>query len=261
MAVSIDVTNVDEPGTVMLSTLQPQVGVQITATLSDPDGATPNTVTWQWYRGSSPITNANVATYTPAGGDIGSSLRAEAKYRDGQSPGTGPSTDKTAQGTSFRSVRDVPGSNTAPVFPDQDPGTTAIETAQTREVAENTAAGTNIGAPVAANDANDLLTYSLSGAGAESFDIVRSSGQIRTKAALNFEPTPSYTVTVTATDPSGLPATSEVTITVTDVNEDPTFTDGATSIDHIEGTTVLDDDASNSNPDPAEYMIADQGQR
>ena len=34
---TIEVTNVEEPGTVTLSTLQPQVGVAITATLDDPD--------------------------------------------------------------------------------------------------------------------------------------------------------------------------------------------------------------------------------
>ena len=34
---TIAITNVDEPGTVTLSTLQPQVNVVITATLDDPD--------------------------------------------------------------------------------------------------------------------------------------------------------------------------------------------------------------------------------
>ena len=38
--VTIEVTNVDEPGTVTLSTLQPQLGVAIMATLADPDGVT-----------------------------------------------------------------------------------------------------------------------------------------------------------------------------------------------------------------------------
>ena len=257
MDVEIDVTNMEEPGTVMLSTLQPQVGVEITATLTDPDNATANTVTWQWYRGSSPISGANEgggtaeSDYTPAAGDIGSTLRAEAMYDDGEDE------DKTAPGTSFRSVRAAPGSNTAPVFPDQDPGATGEQTEQTREVAENTAADTNIGAAVSANDAGDLLTYSLL-TGAASFDIVRSSGQIRTMADLDFETTPSYTVTVTATDPFGSAAMATVTITVTDVNEDPTFTAGATSIDHEEGTTVLDIDASNNSPNAAEYTISDQ---
>ena len=35
--VTIEITNVEEPGTITLSTLQPQVGVAITATLTDPD--------------------------------------------------------------------------------------------------------------------------------------------------------------------------------------------------------------------------------
>ena len=251
MEVSIDVTNVDEDGTIMLDTLQPQVGVGMMATLTDPDNAIDNTVTWQWYRGNSPITMANagantdMSTYTPTAGDIGSTLRAEATYRDGEDDDN----DKTARGVSFRSVRAAPGSNTAPAFPDQNPNTIAVETAQGREVAENTAAGRNIGPVVSANDPGDLLTYSLSGPDATSFDIVRSSGQIRTKAPLDFETTPSYMVTVTATDPFDSSDESIVTITLTDVNEDPTFDAGVMSIDHEEGTTVLDADGSNNDPD------------
>ena len=43
-----------------LSTLQPQVAMcLITATLADPDSATENTVTWQWYRGNRPTTGAD----------------------------------------------------------------------------------------------------------------------------------------------------------------------------------------------------------
>ena len=55
--VVVNVTNVDEPGSIMLSTLQPQDGVTVTATLSDSDtrAADGTTVTieptWQWYRG------------------------------------------------------------------------------------------------------------------------------------------------------------------------------------------------------------------
>ena len=37
--------------------------------------------------------------------------------------------------------------NRPPAFPDQDPNTNGIQTAQTRTVAENTAGNTNIGAP------------------------------------------------------------------------------------------------------------------
>ena len=37
--VTVNVTNVDEPGMITLSSLQPQAGVELTATLTDPDGA------------------------------------------------------------------------------------------------------------------------------------------------------------------------------------------------------------------------------
>ena len=59
-----------------------------------------------------------------------------------------------------------------------------------------------IGSPVTATDADqgDTLTYSLGGTDAASFDIVSTSGQIRTRAALDYETKASYTVTVTATD-------------------------------------------------------------
>ena len=81
---------------------------------------------------------------------------------------------------------------------------------------------------------------------AEAFDINRASGQLTTKAALNHEVKKTYMVTVTATDPFGTPVTSMVTITVTDVNEDPTVM-GAASIDHSENGTVLDINAELAN--------------
>ena len=255
--VTIQVTNVDEPGTVTLSTLQPQVVVDIMATLADPDMETGGTISWQWYRGSSPITGAvdgggtTTSTYTPTTGDVGSRLRARAKYDDGEDE------DKTAQEDSVNGVRRAPTSNTDPVFPDQDLNASGVQTAQTREVAENTAAGRNLGARVAASDPGDVLTYSLSGADAESFDIVRSSGQLQTKAALDHEMDASYTVTVTATDPFGAMVTSMVTITVTDVNEAPTVS-GAGSIDHAENGTELDIDAEAANVQAAEYTATDE---
>ena len=93
----------------------------------------------------------------------------------------------------------------------------------TREVADNTAAGENIGSPVAATDADtgDTLAYTLGGADMASFDIDSASGQLMTKAALDHEARASYTVTVTASDGNTADdATITVTITVTDVDED-----------------------------------------
>ena len=71
----------------------------------------------------------------------------------------------------------------------------------TRSVAENTLAGANIGDPVAATDFNrDTLTYSLRGTAAGLFDVDASSGQLLTKAALDYETEPSYTVFVWVQD-------------------------------------------------------------
>ena len=253
---TIEVTNVEEPGTVMLSTLQPQVGVAITATLTDPDNATASTVTWQWYRGNSEIVGATdgagtiMSSYTPTTGDVGSVLRAIAMYDDEEDG------DKTAQEDAAHAVRQAPESNIPPTFPDQNLEMEDVQTAQTRTVVENTPAGTNIGAPVVASDP-DVLTYSLDDMGAMSFDINRATGQLITKVALNFEESPPGTATVTATDPFGADATSVVAITVTDVNEDPSVS-GAASIDHEENGTVLEIDAEDNGANPAEYTATDE---
>ena len=59
--------------------------------------------------------------------------------------------------------------------------------------------------PVAANDAGDVLAYSLSGTDAAMFDIDIATGQLKTKGKLNREATNGleHMVTVTAVDPFG----------------------------------------------------------
>ena len=237
-SVTIAVTNVEESGTVTLSTLQPQVDRLITATLTDPDtGGTTASPTWMWLRGSTVIVGAITNEYTPVSADVGSVLTAKATYRDAEDD----ETDKTEEGRSYRPVRSAPSGTSVPAFPDTDLSTPDVQTAQTRTVAENTPAGRNIGAPVRATDPGDVLTYSLSGADAEEFDLDRATGQLRTKEALNREASggESHTVIVTATDPGGLAVTSEVTITVTNVDEAPEIASGATrDISSVEGTTA-----------------------
>ena len=116
-------------------------------------------------------------------------------------------------------VTDVPESptNRAPTFTE---GSIA-----NRSIAENTSAGVNIGAPVTATDADsgDTLTYFLGGPNAASFDIEPTSGQLKTKAALDYEIRVSYTVTVTVSDGSLTDAIT-VIITVTDLDDQATPT-------------------------------------
>ena len=113
--------------------------------------------------------------------------------------------------------------NAAPVFPDQDHVTQGDQSDRTsRTVPENTKAAQPIGAPVSAHDEDgDLLIYTLGGADARYFRIVRNSGQLRTWAALNYEARNTYTVVVTAKDPFGATDSIQVTINVTD-EDDPT---------------------------------------
>ena len=112
--------------------------------------------------------------------------------------------------------------NTA-IVPNAPPAFQAAST--TREVAENSAAGTNVGAPVTATDADsgDPLTYTLEGTDAASFDIVSTSGQIRTKSGVtyDYETKSSYALIVKADDSNGGSDTIAVTITVTDVEDSP----------------------------------------
>ena len=219
LAVTVIITNIDEPGTVTLLNAQPQVETPLTAELEDPDGNI-SAVTWKWENSTSSdawntISGATSASYTPVEADVGKSLRATASYSDGQDSG------KSASATSANQVQVKPPTNFPPVFqPDA-----------TREVPENAGPNTNIGEAVTATDQNsESLTYTLGGTDAASFTIVETSGQLKTKAMLDHETKDTYTVTVIATDGSNASSTIEVTINVTDVNEPPTLTGPSTAI-------------------------------
>ena len=109
----------------------------------------------------------------------------------------------------------------------------------TRSVAENTAAGADIGDRVAAadTDTGDTLTYTLGGTDAAAFAMVSTSGQLRTKAALNFEAKSSYAVTVSVSDGNGGAESIAVTINVTDADEQPE-TPAAPSVGATPGSTT-----------------------
>ena len=130
-----------------------------------------------------------------------------------------------------------------------------------RSVAEKTEAGINIGAPVSANDPDgNKLTYSLEGADAKSFGIDAETGQLKTKAELDFEIKSSYVVAVAVSDKKGGDNYITVTITVTDVVEVPvtnTETETVALVDPDEETEVQTPDGevtvtfpTGSRPDP-----------
>ena len=93
----------------------------------------------------------------------------------------------------------------------------------TREIAENTPAGTNIGESLRYS-ANSCTRVTLRGPDARSFNVVRAyrGVQLKTKSALDYETRNSYEVRVTASGAAGRD-TIRVTINVIDVNEAPMF--------------------------------------
>ena len=131
-------------------------------------------------------------------------VQVQATNEDGDGPWSEPGTGwtKTAR-------------NNPPVF---------LEPSPTRSFDENTLAGRNIGGPVEATG-ESALEYSLEGTDAASFDIVATSGQIRTTTGVtyDYEDTISntYTVTVKATDQNANSGTITVTIEITNVEERP----------------------------------------
>ena len=260
---TITVTNEDEPGRVTFwrdgadaTTAAIVVGDELDGAVDDSDGnpndpfpiamykriAEANVTSWQWAKSRTPdmmdswmnITGATAAAYTVIDDDDEYYLRATAMYSDGEGMGKTAS-EKTMMVTM----------NATPMFESE---------TDIREVAENTAADQDIGPPVEATDAdNDALTYALSGTDAASFDIDDTTGQLKTKAALDYETKRSYDVTVTATDEEGLSDAIMVTINITGVDEEPTVAGDAT-IDYAENGTG--DVATFTATDPEEATIS-----
>ncbi len=93
-------------------------------------------------------------------------------------------------------------------------------------VSENSSIGTVVGTVIAADiDTGDALSYAISAGNTNAaFAIDSTTGLITVanSAALDFEATPQYLLTVSVTDRSGTPQTTTITIRLLDRNEVPT---------------------------------------
>ena len=233
IAVTINLTNVDEAGTVALPATFVG-GTEATASVTDPDG-TVSGESWRWARGDtatgsfSNISGATSASYEPVAADVGKYLRATVTYTDPE--GSGKSASAVSSST-------VGGSNAAPTFDD---GTTT-----TRSFPENSGTGTDVGGVVAATDGDsDTLTYSMTGN--TRFNIDASTGQIKTASgqSWNYEGTRNFQVTVGVSDgkdaagnaDTAVDVTITVAINLTNVNEEPTITNLLTASSAPENST------------------------
>ena len=179
----IEVRNVAEPGLVEL-TGTPQVGSELNATLTDPDGGVRG-VAWQWRTGEgvtgpwTAVSGATGSSYTPVAADVGKYLSVRAQYTDAHGSG------KSAWVAADAAVQAAPApalarlSGTVPVAPPSpgkgcrvnvgvrfvgDDGTTPIEIASLA-ASDFTAENGRVGTPVAASDGLSWTVPAWSSAG------------------------------------------------------------------------------------------------
>ena len=155
----------------------------------------------------------------------GTQYQVQVRAKNGEGDGTA-SWSSVAKGTTGPS-------NNRPSFDRPDSPVTL-------RVDENTRAGQDVGSAVSASDADsNNLRYGLEGPGKDSFTIVSSSGQIRTKSSLDFETRKSYSLTVKVDDgqkKDNSVAAKSVTIMVDDVREAPSAP-AAPTVAGIPGST------------------------
>ena len=222
--VTVTVMDVDEDGKVVISLLQPEVGIPIMASLTDSDGGV-TSVTWQWAvsevaKSSLEIDNDDhwgnalgggptTESYTPDGAplddddpanriDEGRYLRVTASYTDENGQ------DKTAHAMSAYPVqaRGLGAKNQSPDFEGEK---VELSVAETAEVGDDVPGP--VVATVVAPSSTDILTYGLrafeeddvgstgltftdiadADADVAAFDIDQATGQITVAQKLDFE--------------------------------------------------------------------------
>ncbi len=226
--VTIRVTDVDgeAPATPLTPTVTAVSSTSLQVSWEEPDNTGPPINDYDYrYRSSTEswteVTNTTITDTTvtieqlTAGTSYDVAVRA--KNAEGASEWSNPGIGST----------NAPGANNPPVFTE---GTSA-----TRSVSATSPAGTNIGEPVAATDADagDTLTYSLEGRDAPSFDINTSTGQLLTKSGITLIVGTTYTVTVAVDDGDDGIDVARIAVsieaTAAPPNNEPVFTEGTST--------------------------------
>ena len=189
LEITIQVTNLDEAGELVLNSAHPQVGVKMVATLTDPDEvdfSNGNQVSWTVERSADSIAWTQVSVtnssstnyeYTPVTADADMYLRFTATYRDGFDTVNAASLETETD----KKVLADPPTNRPPTFD--------ADTPQALSVSEDAALGSNVGSPISATDPeSDTLTFELAFSTTDLLDIT-SDGQLFVKydSAINYE--------------------------------------------------------------------------
>ena len=239
-AVVLSVTNVNEAPTITsaaTATLAENTSISTkvyTATASDPDGS--DTKAW-----SLTGTDASLLSIDSSGQVT---LKAAANYEAKASYSFSVvDTDAGSLTGSQAVVLSITNVNEAP----------SITSAAIASVAENTAISTVVYTAIASDpDGSDSKTWSLTGTDASLLSIDSSSGKVTLKAAANYEAKTSYSFSVVDTDAGGLTGSQAVVLSVTNVNESPSITSGATASAATSSTLVSTVTAS--DPDGSDVL-------
>jgi VCBS repeat-containing protein len=241
-AVTINVTNVNEApsvtsgatGTVAENAATSTIVYAATAT--DPDAA--DHIAWS-------LTGADAAAFDiDSDGNV--TLKSSADYETKSSYSInvvatdgGLLTDSKAVTINVTNVNEAP----------------SVTSGATGTVAENAATSTIVYAATATDpDAADHIAWSLTGADAAAFDI-DSDGNVTLKSSADYETKSSYSINVVATDDGLLTDSKAVTINVTNVNEAPSVTSGATgTVAENAATSTIVYAATATDPDAGDHI-------
>ena len=257
---TIQVTNVNEAGKIILSSAHPQVGTEIAATLRDTDGvdfSNGNLVNWivatssdgnTWTEVSNRDTNSAYREYTPLISHTDMYLLFRATYKDGYD---------TVNATSVEAVTD---NKTLAETPSNGPPRITEGTPINRSITEDAAGGSDVGAPVAATDPDgDTIEYLHIESHTDKFSIDSTNGQISLQEdeSLDYEAGSTYYILVRVRDnkdPYGdrddfIDASSPVTINVTNVEEagSVTLSTDSPNVDEEMTAELSDPDGSIAN--------------
>ena len=234
ITVTINVSNVNEAPTAVNDTAttdeDQSVRIDVLANDTDPDterAALTVSVLRDPLDGTARVESDRTITYTPNANFAGENSFTY-RVSDGSLSDAGSVT------VTVEAVND------APAFP-------AVPAE--RSVSENASPGAKVGVPVIATDVDgDLLGYRLQGA--PEFEIDEDTGQIQVApgVTLDRERTPSYEVTVTASDGKGGTDSITVTINVSNVNEAPTAVNDTATTDEDQSVRI-DVLANDTDPD------------
>jgi hypothetical protein len=144
---------------------------------------------------------------------------------------------------------------------DVDEAPSLSSTLKSESFEESITVGTALATISSIDPESQTITYSLSGAGSENFEI-DSEGNITSKVTFDYETTPSYTFNVTASDGTNS-TTSPLTITLSDANESPDVTislQGSEFAENIAtGSTIATIAYTDPESDTLSYTLSGTG--